>query len=56
MQSSVSYILAGNVENLTLTGPIYDIINGTGNPLANAITGNSGANVLNGGDGDDTLY
>ena len=44
MQSSVSYTLGANVENLTLTGSAD--INGTGNTLANVITGNSGTNML----------
>jgi len=53
VQSSVTYTLGANVENLTLTGSAA--INGTGNTLANVITGNSGNNVLNGGTGADTL-
>jgi len=53
VQSSVSYTLSGNVENLTLTGTAS--INAIGNALDNVITGNSGANVLDGGAGADTL-
>lgn len=50
--SSVSHLLASNVEQLTLTGWAS---NGTGNSLANLITGNAGNNVLDGGTGADTL-
>jgi predicted extracellular nuclease/uncharacterized protein YjiK/Ca2+-binding RTX toxin-like protein len=53
IQSSVSWILGSEVENLTLTGG--GALNGTGNNLDNAILGNNGNNVLNGGDGSDTL-
>lgn len=53
VQSSASYILSVNVENLTLTGTAA--INGTGNTLANVIIGNAGNNILNGGAGADTL-
>jgi Ca2+-binding RTX toxin-like protein len=53
VQTSVTYALSANVENLTLTGAA--IINGTGNALANTITGNAGNNVLNGGTGADRL-
>ncbi len=53
VQSSLTYTLGNNLENLTLTGTTA--INGTGNTLNNIITGNSGNNTLNGGAGIDTL-
>src|SRR3569623_1612877 len=52
--SNVTYTLGANVENLTLTGTAA--INGTGNSLDNILVGNSVANVLMGGDGNDTYY
>ena len=51
--SSVTHILAANVENLRLNGG--GAINGTGNELVNELIGNSDANVLNGGAGIDTM-
>jgi len=53
VQASVSYTLAANVENLTLTAASN--LNGTGNELANRITGNDGANTLLGQAGNDSL-
>ncbi len=53
VQSSVTWTLGANVENLSLTGT--GSVNGTGNSLANVITGNGAANTLSGGDGNDTL-
>jgi len=46
VRSSVSFSLPGDVENLVLTGT--SDINGTGNALANILTGNEGNNVLDG--------
>ncbi|MBU2590588.1 MAG: hypothetical protein KKC21_01015, partial [Nitrospinae bacterium] len=53
VQSSITYALANNVENLMLTG--LENINGTGNDLNNIITGNTGSNALSGLAGNDTL-
>jgi len=53
IQSSVSWILGANVENLTLTGSTA--IDGTGNNRANHIIGNSAANVISGGGGGDII-
>ena len=54
VQSSVTYTLGANVENLTLTGAAT--INGTGNALANILTGNCARNnTLDGGAGADTM-
>jgi Ca2+-binding RTX toxin-like protein len=53
VQSSVTFTLADNVENLTLTGT--SSTNGIGNALDNVITGNSGNNILAGLGGADRL-
>lgn len=53
VQSTISWALGANFENLTLIGSSK--INGTGNGLDNTIIGNSVANVLTGGRGDDVL-
>ena len=54
VQSSVTWTLGNNLENLTLTGTTA--INGTGNSLANVLIGNAGNNVLDGGAGNDDLW
>ena len=53
VQSSVTYTLGSNVENLVLTGS--GAINGTGNTLNNVADGNAAANTLSGGTGADTM-
>ncbi|KGF71440.1 hypothetical protein DO97_19670, partial [Neosynechococcus sphagnicola sy1] len=53
VQSTITYTLGANVENLTLTG--IAAINGTGNTLDNLIFGNSAANNLTGDAGNDSL-
>ena len=54
VQSYISYMLGGNVENLTLIGNIA--ISGTGNELDNFLVGNSLNNVMLGRSGNDVLY
>ena len=53
IESSTSFTLGANVEDLTLTGS--SDLNGTGNELNNTITGNSGINRLDGQGGTDHL-
>jgi Ca2+-binding RTX toxin-like protein len=52
--AAITYTLGSHVENLTLLGT--GNLNGTGNALANSISGNTGNNTLTGGAGDDSLY
>ncbi len=51
--SSFTFTLGANLETLNLAGA--EAINGSGNALANTLTGNDGNNVLDGGEGNDTL-
>jgi len=53
VQSSLTYTLGTNIENLSLAGATA--INGTGNALDNVLIGNSGNNTLTGGAGNDRL-
>jgi serralysin len=53
VESSVSFTLGTNLENLVLTGNADS--NGTGNSQNNQLTGNSGNNVLDGKAGLDTF-
>lgn len=53
VKSSIGHVLDANVENLTLTGAAK--INGVGNTLANALTGNSADNILDGKAGADRM-
>jgi Ca2+-binding RTX toxin-like protein len=53
VESSVTFTLGSNVENLILTGTAN--INGTGSSANNMLVGNSGANQLDAGSGNDSL-
>ena len=54
VQSSITYTLTDNVENLTLLGAAD--LQGVGNELNNIITGNTGNNLLDGLAGNDTIH
>src|SRR5262245_4557872 len=51
--TALAYTLGGNVDNLVFVGT--GNFNGTGNGLANALTGGAGNDTLSGGGGDDTI-
>jgi Ca2+-binding RTX toxin-like protein len=53
VSAEVTFTLADNVDNLTLTGLIA--ISGTGNTTNNVLVGNDAANALTGLGGNDTL-
>ncbi len=53
VESTIDYTLGSFVENLVLVG--NDAINGTGNSGNNTISGNSAANTLTGGAGNDSF-
>ncbi|MHC5739704.1 calcium-binding protein, partial [Nostoc sp.] len=53
VNTSITWTLGNNLENLTLTGT--GAIDGIGNILNNTIAGNSGANNLFGNEGNDSL-
>lgn len=53
VKSTVSFKLAANLENLTLTG--NKDVHGTGNGASNVIYGNTGDNVLRGLGGEDSI-
>jgi Ca2+-binding RTX toxin-like protein len=53
VRATANFTLAADIENLVLDG-VGDIA-GTGNGLANGMTGNVGNNTLDGGAGDDVL-
>lgn len=54
MLGGIDYALGDNVENLVLTGDTASV-NGTGNALDDALSGNGGVNQLSGGGGNDVL-
>ncbi len=53
IQSSITYTLAADLNDLTLTGT--EALDGTGNEIANVLIGNGAGNILDGRGGDDTI-
>lgn len=53
VQTTASYTLSANIENLFLRGSAA--VDGTGNALDNYIAGNSATNEIHGGGGNDTI-
>lgn len=53
VESSVSWTLGSNFENLTLTG--NGNINATGNEVSNVLVGNSSDNIIDGAQGADAM-
>ncbi|MBD3884388.1 calcium-binding protein [Phormidium tenue FACHB-886] len=54
VQTSISFTLSANLENLTLTGA--GNLSGIGNDANNLLIGNAGVNTLDGGAGNDVLF
>jgi Ca2+-binding RTX toxin-like protein len=55
VRSTVSFVLAANVDDLELLGDSSADINGAGNATANKLTGTDGDNILDGKGGADTM-
>jgi Ca2+-binding RTX toxin-like protein len=55
VNTSVSYVMEANIENVTLTGIAANNDGVLGNVLANIINGNGGNNGIASGDGNDTI-
>jgi hypothetical protein len=54
IQSTVTYVIPANVENLTLAG--LAVTNATGNAQGNWLNGSEATNVLDGGGGNDLVW
>jgi Ca2+-binding RTX toxin-like protein len=53
VHATATYVLGANVENLVVEGALN--LSGSGNELANRLTGNAGNNILDGKAGADTM-